>query len=63
MTVQTEGHQGEILLAMTNVSKSFLGVKALDRANLTVKSYSVHALMGENGAGKSTLLKCFVRNL
>lgn len=58
MTVQTEGHQGEILLAMTNVSKSFPGVKALDRANLTVKSYSVHALMGENGAGKSTLLKC-----
>lgn len=39
MTVQTEGHQGEILLAMTNVSKSFPGVKkALDRANLTVKS-------------------------
>ncbi|WP_051052660.1 galactose/methyl galactoside ABC transporter ATP-binding protein MglA [Avibacterium paragallinarum] len=43
---------------MTNVSKTFLGVKALDRANLTVHSHSVHALMGENGAGKSTLLKC-----
>ncbi|WP_386695839.1 galactose/methyl galactoside ABC transporter ATP-binding protein MglA [Lonepinella sp. MS14435] len=48
----------EVLLTMTNVSKSFPGVKALDGANLTVKSHSVHALMGENGAGKSTLLKC-----
>lgn len=50
--------QGEVLLTMTNVSKSFPGVKALDKANLTVRSHSVHALMGENGAGKSTLLKC-----
>lgn len=48
----------EVLLTMTNVSKSFPGVKALDGANLTVKSHSVHALMGENEAGKSTLLKC-----
>ncbi|WP_439243013.1 MULTISPECIES: galactose/methyl galactoside ABC transporter ATP-binding protein MglA [unclassified Lonepinella] len=48
----------EVLLTMTNVSKSFPGVKALDGANLAVKSHSVHALMGENGAGKSTLLKC-----
>ncbi len=51
-------HKGEVLLEMTNVSKTFPGVKALDQANLKVKSYSVHALMGENGAGKSTLLKC-----
>lgn len=54
MTAQNQ----EVLLTMTNVSKSFPGVKALDKANLTVKSHSVHALMGENGAGKSTLLKC-----
>lgn len=56
MTPQTQHNQ--VLLTMTNVSKSFPGVKALDHANLTVKSHSVHALMGENGAGKSTLLKC-----
>jgi methyl-galactoside transport system ATP-binding protein len=43
---------------MKGVSKTFPGVKALDNANLTVRSHSVHALMGENGAGKSTLLKC-----
>lgn len=48
----------EILLTMTDVHKSFPGVKALDSVNLTVKAHSVHALMGENGAGKSTLLKC-----
>ena len=56
MTTQTQDN--DVLLTMTDVSKSFPGVKALDHANLTVRSHSVHALMGENGAGKSTLLKC-----
>lgn len=50
--------QREVLLSMTNISKSFPGVKALDKAGIQVRSHSVHALMGENGAGKSTLLKC-----
>ena len=47
-----------VLLRMENIQKSFPGVKALDRVNLTVKAGTVHALMGENGAGKSTLMKC-----
>ncbi|CAM3600414.1 galactose/methyl galactoside ABC transporter ATP-binding protein MglA [Parendozoicomonas haliclonae] len=50
--------KSEWLLEMTNVSKSFPGVKALDKVNLRIRPHSVHALMGENGAGKSTLLKC-----
>ena len=50
--------QREYLLEMTNVSKSFPGVKALDNVNLKVRPHSVHALMCENGAGKSSLLKC-----
>ena len=54
-SVQTES---KVLLEMKGGSKTFPGVKALDNANLTVRSHSVHALMGENGAGKSTLLKC-----
>ncbi len=48
----------ENLLTMTDICKSFPGVKALDHAQFTLKSGSVHALMGENGAGKSTLMKC-----
>lgn len=42
---------------MVNVSKSFPGVKALEKVNLNLRKGSVHALMGENGAGKSTLMK------
>lgn len=45
-------------LEMVGVSKSFPGVKALDKINLKVRPGTVHALMGENGAGKSTLMKC-----
>jgi methyl-galactoside transport system ATP-binding protein len=46
------------LLEMADVDKQFPGVKALDRAQLTLRAGMVHALMGENGAGKSTLMKC-----
>ncbi|MCX8617204.1 ribose ABC transporter ATP-binding protein RbsA [Gilliamella sp. B2923] len=45
------------LLELTNIHKSFPGVKALSGASLTVKAGQVMALIGENGAGKSTLMK------
>lgn len=45
------------LLSMQNISKTFPGVKALDRVNLDVQKGEIHAVVGENGAGKSTLMK------
>jgi ribose transport system ATP-binding protein len=45
------------LLELVAVSKTYPGVKALDRVNLQVGRGEVLALIGENGAGKSTLMK------
>lgn len=45
------------LLEITNISKGFPGVVALNNVELRVRPGSVLALMGENGAGKSTLMK------
>jgi ribose transport system ATP-binding protein len=45
------------LLEMRNVSKTFVGTKALDNVDLRAWGGEVLALMGENGAGKSTLMK------
>ena len=48
----------EMILEMTDITKTFPGVKALDGVQLSVRKGTVHALCGENGAGKSTLMKC-----
>ena len=45
------------LLTLTDIRKSFGGVRALERATLELPRGAVTALIGENGAGKSTLVK------
>jgi len=48
------------LVSMRDVSKSFSGVAALDRASLEIEAGEVMALVGQNGAGKSTDRKSVV---
>ena len=50
------GKSGEVLIEMTNIVKTFPGVKALTNVNLTLQEGEVLGLLGENGAGKSTLM-------
>src|SRR5579863_3268994 len=45
------------MLQVSSVSKSFWGIRALDRVDLSVAAGTVHAVTGENGAGKSTLMR------
>ena len=47
----------EPLFRMEEISKRYGGVRALEKADLEIRSGRVHAILGENGAGKSTLIK------
>ena len=45
------------VLEVTNLSKNFGGLRALNEVDLTINRQEIVALIGPNGAGKSTLLK------
>ncbi len=45
------------LLEIRNVSKNFVGIKALEGIDLQVNTQERVGLIGDNGAGKSTLIK------
>jgi simple sugar transport system ATP-binding protein len=49
--------QGEALVEMIDVGKSYGAIRALKGINLTVRAGEVTGVLGDNGAGKSTLIK------
>ncbi|MFO1075636.1 MAG: sugar ABC transporter ATP-binding protein [Geminicoccaceae bacterium] len=49
--------QGQPILAMAGIGKTFGGVTALKDVDFSLAAGEIHGLVGENGAGKSTLMK------
>jgi ribose transport system ATP-binding protein len=48
--------QAAVTIRLSNISKYYSGVPALENASVEFYAGEVHAILGENGAGKSTLM-------
>lgn len=48
----------ELVFEVKNATKYYGEVRALEKANFSLKKGEIHAVLGVNGAGKSTLIKC-----
>lgn len=55
--MKSEPKNGELLVEMRNISKSFSSTTVLDEVNFQLHRGEINCLLGENGAGKSTLIK------
>ena len=49
-------NHNDCILKVSNISKHFIGVQALNNVQMDVRYSEVHAVVGENGAGKTTLM-------
>jgi branched-chain amino acid transport system ATP-binding protein len=46
------------VITITNLTKQFGGLIAVENLNVEVKEQSIHSIIGPNGAGKTTLFNC-----
>ncbi len=51
----------DAILKIENISKSYIGHKALDDVSLEVERGAIYGLLGPNGAGKTTLIRVITR--
>ena len=56
-TILIDSSNPDIILSVRDLSKSFPGVRALNKISMDIRRGEIHVVMGENGAGKSTLMK------
>lgn len=51
---------GEVVVRVRNLSKSFGGIKAVDDVSFEVRAGEILGVIGPNGCGKSTLFNCIL---